>query len=156
MEVSMTDLSKPQRGRTTRLSSTPAQEPAGMVRIMNFVVLSVRRLLGKEDVARTQNRLSRQRAAVNHPWRAVEIIPGADACKYAQSMVGRRFLCAEAPKLPLLGCLHSMQCACVYKHHVDRRKGPRRADESGVHVYLLARQPYVERRHGSGRRSTDV
>ena len=42
-------------------------------------------------------------------------------------------------------------CRCTYKHHKDRRVGPRRANDRGE----LRTTPIGERRIGRGRRATD-
>jgi hypothetical protein len=64
-------------------------------------------------------------------YHAVTIAVGARSCAGAKALQERRFLSREAPKLPLANC-DLLNCECVYTHHADRRRGPRRAREMGV------------------------
>jgi hypothetical protein len=86
-------------------------------------------------------------------YHAVSIIPGENACAAAYRFTGQRFLASHAPKLPLPMC-DARVCICRYKHHKDRRAGPRRRDDVG-----LMSAPYSgdERRRSRnrGRRATD-
>jgi hypothetical protein len=85
-------------------------------------------------------------------WHAVSIAAREGACEQAQQLAGKRFLSAEAPALPLPDCSKGGRCRCVYKHHEDRREGPRRMSEQNG---LPGVQPRVNRRAGRGRRSSD-
>ena len=49
-----------------------------------------------------------------------------------------RYLCSEAPKLPLPECTVDT-CTCTFEHYADRRQRPRRAAEAG-----LLEQPFNE------------
>lgn len=62
-------------------------------------------------------------------WHAVAVKPKGQCCDAAQACRTRRFLSKDAPRLPLAECTTSDTCACVYKHHADRRAPPRRRDE---------------------------
>ena len=84
-------------------------------------------------------------------FHAVSIIPGENACAAAHRFTGQRFLAAHAPRLPLPTC-DSPRCACHYKHHKDRRAGPRRRDEVGM---MVAPYSGSERRRSRGRRADD-
>jgi hypothetical protein len=84
-------------------------------------------------------------------FHAVSIIPGEDACAAAYRFTGRRFLSAHAPRLPLPTC-DAPHCTCRYKHHKDRRAGPRRRGEVGM---MVAYYSGAERRRSRGRRATD-
>ena len=86
-------------------------------------------------------------------WHAVSIVPGPEACAVARAFRGRRFLAHEAPRPPLPGCADRSACRCVYRHHADRRAGPRRAFEKGM---AGSRPVAAERRAKRGRRATDV
>ena len=87
-------------------------------------------------------------------WRAVAIVAGSNGCEAARGLKGRRFLGAEAPRIPLTECSSVQSCRCVYWKYADRRAGPRRAeDQSGMP--RVARSA-TERRIGRGRRSTDL
>ena len=66
------------------------------------------------------------------PFHAVEIRCTKDGCAAAQAVRGERFLSAEAPLLPLPQCDRQAACDCSYRHHEDRRRGPRRSEESGM------------------------
>jgi len=57
-------------------------------------------------------------------WHAVSILAGSAACEGARDCGSRRFLSADAPRLPLPGC--GRACECRYRHHPDRRGAPRR------------------------------
>ena len=81
-------------------------------------------------------------------FHAVTVEPGADACAQAESVRGLRLLSAEAPRLPMRGCDRPDDCGCRFRHHDDRRVGPRRVERSnGVRD---------ERRRLPGRRAVDL
>ncbi|HEX6572352.1 MAG TPA: hypothetical protein VF055_10030 [Steroidobacteraceae bacterium] len=80
-------------------------------------------------------------------FHAVTVLPGADACPQAQSLLGVRVLSAEAPRLPIGGCDRPDRCDCRFKHHDDRRAGQRRRVDRSP--------PLTERRSVQGRRATD-
>ena len=85
-------------------------------------------------------------------WNAVSIVCTSASCAAAQALKGRRYLSADAPRLPLSDCTRAETCPCAYRKHPDRRAGPRReADASG----LRRSSPNADRRKGRGRRSTD-
>jgi hypothetical protein len=85
-------------------------------------------------------------------WRAVCIVPAEQSCVLARSMTQRRWLYAEAPRLPLPGC-DARLCDCRYKHLPDRRTDERRRiDRTG----LPRNHPGPELRgQRRGRRQTD-
>ncbi len=79
-------------------------------------------------------------------------MPCREACAAAASLAGHRFLCAEAPLLPLRDCDRPDGCRCAYRHLADRREGKRRHESS----FLSERRPGgEERRRRSGRRADD-
>jgi hypothetical protein len=85
-------------------------------------------------------------------WNAVSIVCTGASCAAAQALKGRRYLSADAPRLPLPDCTSPAACRCAYRKHPDRRAGPRReSDTTG----LRRSGPTPERRGGRGRRSTD-
>jgi hypothetical protein len=86
-------------------------------------------------------------------WSAVAIVAGSHGCEAARGLKGRRFLGAEAPRIPLAGCTCLQRCRCVYLKYRDRRAGPRRAEDSGMRRVAGSD---TERRIGRGRRSTDL
>lgn len=88
---------------------------------------------------------------------AVEIVPHEDgSCEAARSLVGTRFLSAEAPRFPLQGC-DRPQCDCTYRHHPDRRMDIRRAADLGFTVLsrMLFRDANRRNAKTPGRRATD-
>jgi hypothetical protein len=82
----------------------------------------------------------------------VSVVGGPNACDAAKQLKNVRVLSAEAPRLPLANCDHPATCACVYRHHEDRRAGPRRARERGQ---LAGPWAMTDRRRSAGRRETD-
>jgi hypothetical protein len=86
-------------------------------------------------------------------WHAVSVTTEQFCCEAARGLLGRRFLAAEAPRLPLIECKEKDACSCKYKHHGDRRGPPRRKeDKSG----LPGRNPHgTERRIVQSRRQED-
>ena len=83
---------------------------------------------------------------------AVSVVPGPRCCLAVRGLTHRRFLSAEAPRLPIPEC-NAAHCECRYKHHADRRaKVQRKRDRDGM------APPYTagERRSISrGRRESD-
>jgi hypothetical protein len=123
------------------------------VSLVSFVIHSFNRLRGKPDNEYQNALYKKQHPETRNPWRAVAIVPNFYGCKASKSIRDKRFLCDEAPALPLPGCT-AETCDCRYKHFEDRRSGPRRADEQGVHVHMAGNLP-SERRANRGRRRTD-
>jgi hypothetical protein len=64
-------------------------------------------------------------AANKTRWYAVSVIPGKRCCLAAKQVLRKRWLSAEAPRLPLERC-DQRTCECRYQHHTDRRGVPRR------------------------------
>jgi hypothetical protein len=87
---------------------------------------------------------------VRHRWHAVAVVGTADACAAALGCKDRRYLSAEAPRLPLAGC-DARCCDCRYAHFDDRRRAPRRAQERGG----TPKRAAVDKRVRPGRRATD-
>jgi hypothetical protein len=92
------------------------------------------------------------RTPPKEPWHAVSVVPGQLACPSARSAKGRRFLAAEAPQIPLPDCESTWRCKCTYRHHPDRRAGPRRAVELGS----FNRFDGIDQRRLAGRRAEDA
>jgi hypothetical protein len=86
-------------------------------------------------------------------WHAVGVVAKSSACEAARALRTKRFLSAEAPRLPLPQCTKSKECQCAYKHYADRRAGPRRQDEDAG----IGRNTKVteERRSQRDRRATE-
>lgn len=85
-------------------------------------------------------------------YHAVSVVSGPGACAAAKQLKNVRVLSAEAPRLPLATCDHPGACKCTYRHHDDRRAGPRRARELG---HLAGPWAMTDRRRSIGRRETD-
>jgi hypothetical protein len=85
-------------------------------------------------------------------WAAVSIVCTSGSCEAARGLKGRRYLSADAPRLPLADCTSPDSCPCVYRKHPDRRTGPRREEDT---TGLKRSSPTPERRASRGRRSTD-
>lgn len=85
-------------------------------------------------------------------YHCVSIIGGPNGCAAVKELASQRLLSADAPRLPLKTCDHPETCACKFRHHDDRRAGPRRAAEDGRHA-----RPWEggERRGRRGRREVD-
>src|SRR5215467_1175036 len=50
-------------------------------------------------------------------WSAVSIVPGSSSCEAVLPLKGRRFLGAEAPRIPLGECTRVQSCRCVYRKY---------------------------------------
>jgi hypothetical protein len=85
-------------------------------------------------------------------YHAVSVLPGASACSDATALREVRLLSVEAPRLPMAGCDRQDDCTCRFRHHADRRAGPRRGDEANGQAKPW---PLAERRVKRGRRETD-
>lgn len=99
----------------------------------------------------SQRTLQLQASTSAYPFHAVSIVPGAQACSSVYTFTGQRFLSRDAPRLPLTDC-NSSSCTCKFKHHKDRRAGPRRRSDFGFGIALWKGS---ERRRGGGRRADD-
>jgi hypothetical protein len=100
---------------------------------------------------RTKTATPAQSTPAPSPYHAVSILPGEHACGAAYRFTGHRFLSRQAPKLPLPTC-DAFHCECRFKHHKDRRAGPRRRNDIGL---MSGRYPGDERRRQGGRRASD-
>lgn len=92
--------------------------------------------------------------AKNDTFHCVETHHHTDCCNAVKDLHGKRFLSAEAPKLPVTGC-DKDHCQCDYIHHEDRRVEIRR-DELGIQHDMYGQNGEVEHRDKRhGRRKTD-
>ena len=98
---------------------------------------------------RLSGRPMEHRRVVN-PYHAIGIAPGPGCCRAAADLEGSRFLCAEAPKIPLPEC-DARSCGCRYVHYEDRRAGTDRR----VHPMDVRGFTMHDRRQGRGNRSND-
>jgi hypothetical protein len=115
-----------------------------------------RKLFGSRKPETADAAATGTRIRITNPWHAVSVECGRQGCPSAQRVVGQRFLSGQAPKLPLVSCANPMGCRCVYKHHDDRRAGPRRLlDDARSTLRSSAAYLGEERRNARGRRSTD-
>ncbi len=86
-------------------------------------------------------------------WNAVSIVCASGSCEAARALKGKRFLSAQAPRVPLAECTSPASCPCTYKKYADRRAGPRRESET---TGLRSTSPVSpDRRASRGRRSSD-
>ena len=86
-------------------------------------------------------------------YHAVSVKAGKNPCAAVRSFSEKRVLSAEALLLPLADCDRAGHCTCSYRHHDDRREGPRRHAEGAPPTGGVAE--YSERREDRGRRSED-
>lgn len=84
-------------------------------------------------------------------YHCVEILIPYDACDAVVDLHGKRFLSAEAPKIPLPGCGQS--CGCRFKHHNDRRHEERRDPFSASALHTIYSEQKNRRLGGDRRRS---
>jgi hypothetical protein len=85
-------------------------------------------------------------------YHCVTVNAGTAGCPAALALKDVRILSEAAPTLPLAECTMPEDCRCTYRHHDDRRAGPRRADDRHERS-----EPWRddERRRSVGRRATD-
>ena len=69
-------------------------------------------------------------ATDTNKYHSVAIDYRASACEAAKLLSEKRYLSAEAPKLPLADC-DAKACKCRYVHFDDRRSGEDRRDSFG-------------------------
>lgn len=93
---------------------------------------------------------SQAATAVNapSPYRALEIIPGPQACAVAKRFAKHRFLLADAPTPPLAGCDQQGKCTCKFQKYPDRRSDFRRGSDEGIPDFGMV---IVERRKAARR-----
>lgn len=103
--------------------------------------------------AKTPARQSKPR---NPQYDAVEIQFAGEACRAAQDVTGKRYLCDRAPILPLNDCDRPQACACRYGRYSDRRDNPRRKSEGALPTQHSAAAHSEERRRDQGRRSEEL
>ncbi len=110
-------------------------------------------LFGKNQPSK-RHRINPRRSSrqpVKSECHAVEVVSPVQVCDAAAKLAGVRILAGEAPVLPLADCTQGDSCACKYKHHQDRREGPRRDADIGLpNTYLDS-----DKRQSPGRRSAD-
>lgn len=100
-----------------------------------------------------QQRRQRPSQTEHNKYHAVTVAPGLISCTLAAQLVGRRFLSADAPPLPLPGCV--TRCRCRYIHHADRRAADDRRFPFGVNKTAVSER-FVERRRGERRKGHDL
>jgi hypothetical protein len=54
-------------------------------------------------------------------YQAISINPCSHACTAVHILKDLRYLCNEAPRLPINMCTNIEKCTCKYTHHEDRR-----------------------------------
>lgn len=123
----------------------------GIVAIIIFVMY--RANLGPFSRTSPARRPLRDQTPDNsYPAVSVRCAPGG--CDAAKALKGQRFLCQEAPDLPVPECASGV-CGCRYQHHTDRRSGNngrRNLQQPGTEDGL---SPRADLREGLGRRASD-
>jgi hypothetical protein len=107
--------------------------------------------------ARTPATSASMLAKATPSFKAVEIVPGENACcEAARALSGKRFLPADAPLFPVPDC-DQPRCDCTYRRHTDRRATARRVSDLGIVVSGRLRPRQEERRRAvtRGRRTSD-
>lgn len=100
----------------------------------------------------TQRRRGSDKATVasfSSPWHAVGVVAATGACEAVRVLADKRFLPADAPRIPLYDCSSPLTCGCVYRHFPDRRVSARRLTDRGayrIHRGEERRQPTRGRR----------
>jgi len=84
-------------------------------------------------------------------WHTVTIVLQTSSCAAAAMCRNTRYLSREAPRLPLSTCPNAGSRPCTFKHHEDRRAGPRRSADIGG----SSDKPSNEKRRSRGRRARD-
>jgi len=95
----------------------------------------------------------RAKTKVGH-YHCVELVfpYGANACETAMKLHKRRFLSADAPSIPLAGCIR--HCKCRFKHHGDRRHELRRDFHGTSEIYTHFNGQKNRRLGGDRRRNS--
>ncbi len=134
-----------------RLAARPADLSSGL---LQGLVARFRKLIRPDATPKFDG--TAVAMTLRNPWRAVGIVTGKNCCQASQQ-AETRYLCEEAPRLPLAGCTSPAVCQCTYRHFEDRRKGPRRTRDGAARapVMLHAHSGAGERRKSGGRRVTD-
>jgi hypothetical protein len=104
---------------------------------------------------KTLSTSSTANSAQNDAFHCVETHHHTHCCDAVKELHGKRFLSAEAPKLPITGC-DKTHCKCDYIHHDDRRVEIRR-DDIGIQHDMYGQNGEIEHRDedNHGRRKTD-
>lgn len=136
--------------RGSMASKSPRWSLAGLFRIGRNATQDAR-TQAKKSERKSAGKAAKPAVEVN-PYHAVSVIPGITSCAAAHRFTGQRFLSRQAPKLPLPSC-DATHCTCRFKHHKDRRSGPRRRGEIGM---MQAHWNGPERRRAGGRRADDL
>ena len=77
------------------------------------------------------------------------------ACPQVRPLLGKEFLMADRPNLPLHNCPYPQQCECRYIPLMDRRKGERRSGQERRELKRFEKDR-PDRRSGTDRRKTGV
>ena len=111
-----------------------------------------RRMADRTWQAKAYPPMTMAQSASREPWHAVSVVGGGGACAAAAAVSGKRFLAAEAPRIPLPKCTTPNRCKCAYRHFPDRRTLQRRASDRGMHGKHFGH----DRREKRGRRAEDL
>lgn len=113
-----------------------------------LLAYAMRRALGAKKTP-----LVRPGGTERHPFHCVEVQSDDAACTAVRQLAGLRFLSAQAPLLPVVGC-NAAVCSCRYVHRDDRRQEDRRnpyGQHGGVPPGITGeRRSRAERRKAMG------
>ena len=121
-------------------------------------VILLRGQAGGSPTRQRSRTVSGRKAKANSthmPYQAVSIMTPKTCCQSAASIEGRKYLVADAPRLPLAACDHE-NCKCGYLRHSDRREDEQeRRGPPGLKSQLYTLESGRERRAARGRRWAD-
>jgi len=108
-------------------------------------------------VMKARGKASSEPAKPRGKWEGLAFEPDPHCCNAATKMKGRRFLIAEAPKVPLADCPDPALCKCKLRPVKDRRSGDDRRELVGA---LSTEMPIGDersnRRTGKDRRKETI
>jgi hypothetical protein len=87
-------------------------------------------------------------------WHSVAVVGGPAPCPAALAARQKRFLSADAPRLPLPDCTSPARCQCRYQHYTDRRATKRRSEDRGGLPHPFTGDE--KRKPPQGRRKSDL
>ena len=102
----------------------------------------------KNNSSKHSNNKTASKSSVS-PYHCVEVKMSYSACDEVLKLHGKRYLSAEAPILPVVGC--DKNCKCKFKHYEDRRQDDRRDAFSSSGIHFSGEK---NRRMGGDRRQT--
>lgn len=83
-----------------------------------------------------RSKMEKNTQTIDYTYHAVSIKPQFYCCASVEEIGDRRFLSAEAPSLPVIGC-DRHKCKCKYIHHNDFRDEDRRIGFQNSNLLLF-------------------